>query len=167
MVQFLSAERLLNKTPSLIPHTQKGKAAKKEIVFMPKIFTQKLGRQLRVLKFPLGNKLVTHLCQGKRELNQGTLRFEQPKCLSGCGSLRAERQDGWGEGQRLISEEVKNVSVSLWLRWERGWETGNSRVAPHLCVQREVRDQNNQNGLLHVGFWNPIWEKDGSDGSQT
>lgn len=59
--------KVTEQNPSLIPHTQKGKAAKKETVFMPKIFTQKLGRQLRVLEFPLGNKLVTHLCQGKRE----------------------------------------------------------------------------------------------------
>lgn len=41
---FLSAEGLLSKTWSPSPHTQKGKATEKEIGFIPKMFTQKLGR---------------------------------------------------------------------------------------------------------------------------
>lgn len=122
---FCQLKGYWTKTLSLIPHTEKSKAAEKEIVFMPKIFTQKLGRHFEGAWISTREQtLVTHLFRDTRKVNQGTLWLEQHK---------AGGQEWGGEkGGGLSQRRSENVSRSL--RW--GWVTENSRVAPRRCVFR-------------------------------
>lgn len=93
-------------------------------------------KTLRVLKFAVGNKLVTHLCQDKRELTQGTLQSEPHSC---GGSRRA---GGRGERGGILSQR-RSESVS---RINGGDGNGRQGRAEwlHTCVCSEGSERSDQ-----------------------
>lgn len=80
--------------------------------------------------------------------------------MEGAGGLEGEGRGAASYprgGQKVFPGSMAGMGMG-----DRVEQSGSTLA----CVQREVRDQTNQNGLLHVSVWNPVWEWDSSGRSQ-